>query len=137
MPRPGFYTTAAHEPRVSWQPPSHLSKAARAIWRQTVASVPPGHFAAGDRELLADFSETAAQLRVANAELWRSGLVATGERGTPVQSAHLAAKKTLAGHLRALSGALRLNPKSRSDGRKKPADPELSPDDLATLQGRG
>ena len=111
-------------------PPAHLSAGARRVWREVTRAVDAGHFQPGDFLLLEDYCETAVQLRLANAELAERGRVTlTGKR-----SAYLLAKGDLARHLASLTVQLRLNPRARSDGRRKPP-PESNAADLAALRG--
>jgi hypothetical protein len=49
--------------RDEWEPPEFLHGEAAAVWRETVSSVSPEHFAQGDVAALARFCQTEARAR--------------------------------------------------------------------------
>jgi hypothetical protein len=110
-------------------PPPELSEGSveRAIFIETVASVPPEHFTAEDRVLLAEYARTAALARRASEELAISATI--GDRPSPWLEVHRVAAKTMM----ALSVRLRIGARSRNNhprsdkGRPSPSAYDLLP----------
>ncbi|PLP98706.1 hypothetical protein [Cupriavidus pauculus] len=104
-----------------WLPPPHLPPAAATIWRETLAALAPGHFAAADEALFADYCHQVAMLR----EL-RSVQARVRRRTTTQQAAARAidtdVDRAMRGML-ALCRALRLSPL----GRRSETDTSLPP----------
>ncbi|SDO61987.1 hypothetical protein SAMN04488595_101246 [Ralstonia sp. 25mfcol4.1] len=102
---------AAAANTTEWLPPEWLGTAAATVWRETLASVTPGHFAQADEQLLADYCHQAAVLRDLRA------LQAKAKRRIASQRAEARAIDAdvdrAARLLLALTRALRLSPVSR------------------------
>jgi hypothetical protein len=104
-------TIAAFTPGLKrLEPPPELAEGSveRAIFIETVASVPAGHFAAEDRVLLAEYARTAALARRASEELAVGAVV--GGQASPWLTVHQSATKTML----ALSVRLRIGARSRA-----------------------
>lgn len=116
---PGRLPVNAAEPRPTGAPkaPDYLSDAAKRVWREIAASMPPGLYAKCDAALLAAFCEAAAAHRAAALALTASRsqnllgeteVVADG-KVSPYLRAMLDAARTMS----TLSGRLGLSPADR------------------------
>lgn len=94
-----------------WLPPEHLLPAAAGVWRETVAALAPGHFAAADESMFEDYCKQVVVLRELRA------VQAKAKRRTAIQRTEARAidgdvDRCMRGML-ALARALRLSPLAR------------------------
>lgn len=115
MPRKSAAAITNAVPRVDGRPdrlapPAHLSDAARAIWHELVAALPPEHLRPTDVPLVESYAEWTATARRAARELAEHGEVASGRASPWLVVAEKAQRAQTALALR-----LRLCPSSRTD----------------------
>jgi hypothetical protein len=124
-------TLAHFNPGKRLEPPPQLGGLEAAIFRQTVASVPPTHFQAEDVVLLAAYARAAALERRASDELQACAVV--GDRASPWRDVYATAVHALA----TLTVRLRLGPKSRSPNKARSAKSALPPSYYDTMKLEG
>jgi hypothetical protein len=95
------------------EPPPELGTMEAEIFRQTVASVPPQHFAGDDLPILAEYCRTAAIARRAAEALAISPVA--GDRVSPYLEVHKVTARTAM----ALSVRLRIGARSRSTNTRR------------------
>jgi phage terminase small subunit len=109
------------------EPPSDLPPEAALIFRETVASVPAGHFQTEDVVLLTSYCRTAVLARQAAAELAANPIVSG--RVSPWLATHTADVRLLS----QLSIRLKLGPRARRPDARRATQPTLQPSYYDTM----
>lgn len=102
--------------------PTHLTKAGKAIWKDTVAAQAPGYFTAADTPTLEAYVAAQIALRTASATLAHEGFFSTGSQGQTIQHPAIRIQAEAIRLINQCAQRLAIDPTSRKAAQNVPLD---------------
>lgn len=102
--------------------PTHLTKAGKAIWKETVSAQAPGYFTAADIFTLEAYVGAVIALRTASETLAHEGFFSVGSQGQTIQHPAIRIQDQAARLINQCAQRLAIDPTSRKAAQTAPLD---------------